>query len=127
MLSGMYVMLCLCVAFVYFQLDDSWKAVFSRAALLFFVVAFLTFMSIAAFPSFIEARRAGRARGGAGPRRTPPSRRSAGPCISCLACLGRRGRLVHVRVLERGAPYGHRFEGSSLPGRWVRPWRPTGY
>lgn len=51
---AMYVMLCLGVAFVYFQLGDSWKDVFSRAALLFFVVAFLTFMSIAAFPAFIE-------------------------------------------------------------------------
>jgi hypothetical protein len=50
----MYVMLCLAVAFVYFQLGDSWKDVFSRAALLFFVVAFLTFMSIAAFPAFVE-------------------------------------------------------------------------
>lgn len=36
------------------QLDDAWKDVYSRAALLFFVVAFLTFMSIAAFPAFIE-------------------------------------------------------------------------
>ncbi|PSC72150.1 ABC transporter G family member 11-like [Micractinium conductrix] len=51
---AMYVMLCLGVAFVYFQLGNSWKDVFSRAALLFFVVAFLTFMSIAAFPAFIE-------------------------------------------------------------------------
>lgn len=51
---AMYVMLCLGVAFVYFQLDDAWKDVYSRAALLFFVVAFLTFMSIAAFPAFIE-------------------------------------------------------------------------
>jgi len=28
--------------------------VYSRAALLFFVVAFLTFMAIAAFPAFVE-------------------------------------------------------------------------
>lgn len=51
---AMYVMLCLAVAFVYFQLGDSWKDVYSRAALLFFVVAFLTFMSVAAFPAFVE-------------------------------------------------------------------------
>lgn len=51
---AMYVMLCLGVAFVYFQLGDAWKDVYSRAALLFFVVAFLTFMSIAAFPAFTE-------------------------------------------------------------------------
>lgn len=51
---AMYIMLCLCIGFVYFQLGDAWMDVFSRAALLFFVVAFLTFMSIAAFPAFIE-------------------------------------------------------------------------
>lgn len=51
---AMYVGLCLAIGFVYFQLGDGWKDVFSRAALLFFVVAFLTFMSIAAFPAFIE-------------------------------------------------------------------------
>lgn len=47
---AMYTMLCLCIAFVYFQMGDSWKDVYSRAALLFFVVAFLTFMAIAGFP-----------------------------------------------------------------------------
>lgn len=51
---GMYIGLCILVGFVYFQLGSDWKDVFSRAALLFFVVAFLTFMSIAAFPAFIE-------------------------------------------------------------------------
>ena len=56
----MYVMLCLGVAFVYFQLGDAWKDVYSRAALLFFVVAFLTFMSIAAFPAFTEGALWGR-------------------------------------------------------------------
>lgn len=47
---AMYTLLCLCIAFVYFQLGNSWTDVFSRAALLFFVVAFLTFMAIAGFP-----------------------------------------------------------------------------
>lgn len=51
---AMYIVLCLAIGFIYFQLGDSWKDVFSRAALLFFVVAFLTFMSIAAFPAFVE-------------------------------------------------------------------------
>jgi hypothetical protein len=51
---GMYTVLTLGVAFVYFRLGDSWKDVYSRAALLFFVVAFLTFMAIAGFPAFIE-------------------------------------------------------------------------
>lgn len=51
---AMYVMLCLCIGFIYFQLGNSWVQVYSRAALLFFVVAFLTFMAISGFPSFIE-------------------------------------------------------------------------
>jgi len=50
----MYAMLCICLGFVFFRLDHSWKSVYSRAALLFFVVAFLTFMAIAAFPAFVE-------------------------------------------------------------------------
>ena len=55
----MYVVLCLGVGFVYFQLGDTWLDTYSRAALLFFVVAFLTFMAIAAFPSFIEDLKVG--------------------------------------------------------------------
>lgn len=51
---GMYIVLCLAIGFIYFQLGGSWKDVYSRAALLFFVVAFLTFMSIAGFPAFVE-------------------------------------------------------------------------
>ncbi|GMH41599.1 hypothetical protein BSKO_09509 [Bryopsis sp. KO-2023] len=51
---GMYVALCVCIGTIYFDLDKSWAAVNSRAAMLFFVVAFLTFMSISAFPSFVE-------------------------------------------------------------------------
>lgn len=46
----MYVGLCLCIGFLYFQMGNDWKDVYSRTALLFFVVAFLTFMSISAFP-----------------------------------------------------------------------------
>ena len=51
---AMYVMLTLAIAFIYFRMGNSWKDVFSRAALLFFVVAFLTFMAISAFPAFVE-------------------------------------------------------------------------
>ena len=51
---AMYIVLCLAIGFIYFQLGTSWKDVFSRAALLFFVVAFLTFMAIAGFPAFVE-------------------------------------------------------------------------
>ena len=53
------------------QLDDAWKDVYSRAALLFFVVAFLTFMSIAAFPAFIEGENEGQGRAGQGARCVP--------------------------------------------------------
>ncbi|KAK9818551.1 hypothetical protein WJX74_006208 [Apatococcus lobatus] len=52
--AGMYIMLCLVLGFVYFQLRHTWHDVFSRTALIFFGVAFLTFMSIAAFPAFVE-------------------------------------------------------------------------
>ena len=51
---AMYVLLCLCIGFLYFREGHGWKDVYSRAALLFFVVAFLTFMSISAFPAFVE-------------------------------------------------------------------------
>ena len=44
---AMYFMLCLCIAFIYFRMDHSWRNVYSRAALLFFCVAFLCFMSSA--------------------------------------------------------------------------------
>jgi hypothetical protein len=40
-------------------MDQSWKAVNSRAALLFFIVAFLTFMSISGFPAFQEDMQVG--------------------------------------------------------------------
>ncbi|KAG2485433.1 hypothetical protein HYH03_015813 [Edaphochlamys debaryana] len=51
---GMYVMLCICIGTIYFDLDNTWMGTYSRSALLFFVVAFLTFMSIAGFPAFQE-------------------------------------------------------------------------
>lgn len=48
------MVLCLCIGFIYFRMDKDWRNVYSRAALLFFVCAFLTFMSISAFPAFVE-------------------------------------------------------------------------
>lgn len=51
---GMYIGLCICIGTVYFDLGTGWLDVNSRAAMLFFVVAFLTFMSISAFPAFQE-------------------------------------------------------------------------
>lgn len=39
---------------IFLNLDMGWQDVYSRASLLFFVVAFLTFMSIAGYVSFTE-------------------------------------------------------------------------
>ncbi|KAG2444072.1 hypothetical protein HYH02_009015 [Chlamydomonas schloesseri] len=51
---GMFLMLCICMGTIYFDLQHDWIGTYSRSALLFFVVAFLTFMSIAGFPAFQE-------------------------------------------------------------------------
>ncbi|KAF5841257.1 P-loop containing nucleoside triphosphate hydrolase protein [Dunaliella salina] len=50
----MYLILCICMGTIFFDLGNSWKETFSRAAMLFFVAGFLTFMSISAFPAFAE-------------------------------------------------------------------------
>ena len=59
---AMYFMLCLCIAFIYFRMDKSWRNVYSRAALLFFCVAFLCFMSSACTLARIFRSRAYNAR-----------------------------------------------------------------
>ncbi|MEW5317658.1 MAG: hypothetical protein WDW38_008940 [Sanguina aurantia] len=41
---AMFVMLCLCIGTIYLKLGNSWLDSYSRTALLFFIVAFLTFM-----------------------------------------------------------------------------------
>ncbi|EFJ40488.1 hypothetical protein VOLCADRAFT_99753 [Volvox carteri f. nagariensis] len=51
---GMYIMLCICIGTIYLKLGNDWVGTYSRAAMMFFVVAFLTFMSIAGFPAFVE-------------------------------------------------------------------------
>lgn len=51
---GMFLGLCICIGTIYFKLGKSWKDTYSRTALLFFTVAFLTFMSISGFPMFVE-------------------------------------------------------------------------
>lgn len=47
--------LSICMGTIYLKMNHSWDEVGARSALLFFVVAFLTFMSISGFPSFIES------------------------------------------------------------------------
>jgi hypothetical protein len=54
---GMYVGLCVCLGTIYINLDKSWADITSRGGLLFFVVSFLTFMSISGFPSFVDEMR----------------------------------------------------------------------
>jgi hypothetical protein len=39
---------------IYLRLGYSWKDSYSRTAMMFFLAAFLTFMSIAGFPAFAE-------------------------------------------------------------------------
>ena len=51
---AMYVMLCICVGTIFFDMGKDWIEVRSRAAMLMFVSSFLTFMAISAFPAFIE-------------------------------------------------------------------------
>ena len=51
---AMYIVLCICVGTVFHNMGRTWIDVQSRAAILFFVTAFLTFMAIAAFPAYIE-------------------------------------------------------------------------
>ncbi|KAG6546146.1 hypothetical protein Mapa_012180 [Marchantia paleacea] len=51
---AMYIVLTLAVGTIYFKAGDSYTAIAARAACVSFVVAFLTFMSVGGFPSFIE-------------------------------------------------------------------------
>jgi len=51
---GMYIMLCIMIGTIYLRLGYSWKDSYSRTAMMFFLAAFLTFMSIAGFPAFAE-------------------------------------------------------------------------
>jgi hypothetical protein len=51
---GMYLGLCLCLGTVYFQLGKNWSEASSRGGLLFFTMAFLTFMSVSGFPVFVD-------------------------------------------------------------------------
>eukprot|EP00250_Pteridium_aquilinum_P019927 c24628_g3_i1 orf=640-2622(+) len=49
-----YVMLSICVGTIYYKVGHSFDAIQARAGMFIFVTAFLTFMGVASFPSFVE-------------------------------------------------------------------------
>ncbi|KAI3952674.1 hypothetical protein MKX01_013636 [Papaver californicum] len=51
---GVYIALCLCVGTIFFDVGSSFGSIQARGAMLMFVAAFLTFMAIGGFPSFVE-------------------------------------------------------------------------
>ncbi|CAD6218859.1 unnamed protein product [Miscanthus lutarioriparius] len=51
---AVYIMLCLCVGTVFYDIGHSYGSILARGSLLNFVAAFLTFMAIGGFPSFVE-------------------------------------------------------------------------
>ncbi|KAG1652464.1 hypothetical protein FOA52_009206 [Chlamydomonas sp. UWO 241] len=51
---GMYIVLCIMMGTIFLNLGKTWKDTYSFTSMMFFVVAFLTFMSIAGFPAFAE-------------------------------------------------------------------------
>ncbi|KAL9245754.1 hypothetical protein vseg_019370 [Gypsophila vaccaria] len=51
---GVYIALCLCVGTIFHDIGHSYGSIQARGAMLFFVAAFLTFMAIGGFPSFVE-------------------------------------------------------------------------
>ncbi|KAH9327941.1 hypothetical protein KI387_000049, partial [Taxus chinensis] len=51
---AIYIALRLCVGTIYFNVRQDYGAIQARGAMLMFVVAFLTFMAIGGFPSFVE-------------------------------------------------------------------------
>ncbi|KAI3910061.1 hypothetical protein MKW92_042015 [Papaver armeniacum] len=51
---GVYIALCLCVGTIFFKVGNSFGSIQARGAMLMFVAAFLTFMAIGGFPSFVE-------------------------------------------------------------------------
>lgn len=52
----MYILLCFCIGSMYFKIGTSQTNEHDRVSILFFIVTFLTFLSIAGIPSFLELR-----------------------------------------------------------------------
>lgn len=51
---AIYVALCLCVGTIFHDIGHSYGSIQARGSMLMFVAAFLTFMAIGGFPSFVE-------------------------------------------------------------------------
>ncbi|KAK1268614.1 ABC transporter G family member 11 [Acorus gramineus] len=51
---AIYIALCLCVGTIYYNVGDSYGSIQSRGSMLMFIAAFLTFMAIGGFFSFVE-------------------------------------------------------------------------
>ncbi|KAG5245142.1 ABC transporter family member [Salix suchowensis] len=51
---GVYIALCLCVGTIYYDIGKTFGSIQARGSMLMFVAAFLTFMAIGGFPSFVE-------------------------------------------------------------------------
>ncbi|XXG40428.1 hypothetical protein AAC387_Pa01g1148 [Persea americana] len=51
---AIYIALCLCVGTIYHDIGMSYGSIQARGSMLMFVAAFLTFMAIGGFPSFVE-------------------------------------------------------------------------
>ncbi|KAH6555782.1 hypothetical protein KP509_1Z228500 [Ceratopteris richardii] len=49
-----YIMLSICVGTIYYKVGHSYDAIQARAGMFIFVTAFLTFMGVLSFPSFVE-------------------------------------------------------------------------
>ncbi|KAK1268808.1 ABC transporter G family member 11 [Acorus gramineus] len=51
---AIYIALCLCIGTIYYDIGKSYGSIQSRGSMLMFIAAFLTFMAIGGFPSFVE-------------------------------------------------------------------------
>lgn len=51
---AIYIALCLCVGTIFYDIGSTYDSIQARGSMLMFVAAFLTFMAIGGFPSFVE-------------------------------------------------------------------------
>ncbi|XP_062211152.1 ABC transporter G family member 1-like [Phragmites australis] len=51
---AIYIMLCLCAGTIFYDVGHTYGSILARGSMLNFVAAFLTFMAIGGFPSFVE-------------------------------------------------------------------------